>query len=135
MNLPTSDQAATRTPCAQSYVNAADRASVRAALVDLLTHGPHPDTATPGVLADVGAERARRAAEPPDPWSAPRTDLERLANLTAETGVVGAALATGRGPTADHHMYAALTVLAATVLAWLDQVASQITDVADDHPF
>lgn len=88
-------------------------------------HGTRVAAAHP-VLADIGAVRAERAAEPPEEWSVPDTDLTRLAALTVETGVLGHLLA-GPGGHDPADLYTALVDLAASALTWLDELAGQIT--------
>jgi hypothetical protein len=120
----------------------ADAASLRTALVELLTKGQHHDAATPAVLAAVGQERREREAQR-DQWTR-EGDHHHLATLTTRLGEVAHLLTaavhddTTRSPRAWLAVLRTnLTRLSADTLAWLDNLAARVGEgePTDEPPF
>ena len=116
------------------------RQAVQAALIELLTTGPHHHAATPATLATVG--QARLAAEhqhsTTDLSARCASDDRRLAALTRALGRIAAALLTpGTWDRPDPaRLRPELADLAAVALAWLDTLPAHPdpSDGPDEQP-
>jgi hypothetical protein len=121
------------TPAATATV---DPATIRTALLELLSGRDH-GAAAPDVLAEIGTERRRQAAEHDARLRGPLGDTDRLAVLVAAIGPVATAVhrtnTAGRAPDA---LRAGLIRLAAITLSWLDPALDPPVDPwADEPPF